>query len=113
MRLSIGTIRRRALGEGDADQVMENGNRSMDSKESLEGSERLQGLQSIGTMAMQGKERRNTSIMDGNGNSDAPSGPIQFDAPLLGHKIMVERLNKAIEPPPRHIRLVSTIGDIK
>ncbi|KAF7880531.1 uncharacterized protein EAF02_007377 [Botrytis sinoallii] len=40
-------------------------------------------------------------MLDGNQNSDAPWVPIQYDAPSLGHKRMMEKLNQAIEPPPQ------------
>ncbi|KAF7899230.1 uncharacterized protein EAF01_008443 [Botrytis porri] len=100
-------MRKRALGERDDDQVTGDGNRRTNPQQCLERSERLQGLQSIGMSAMQGKERR-IQVCDGNGNrnSDAPPGLLQFDASLLGYKIMLERLdqsfdamNHAIESP--------------
>ncbi|ESZ89871.1 hypothetical protein SBOR_9740 [Sclerotinia borealis F-4128] len=116
-RLGIGAVRQRALGEGDDEQAVEDGNMSVDSEERSEEPERLQGLQSLGMAAMQEQERESMSMSmsmangngNGNGNPNAVPVPSQYElAPLLEHNRMVERLNQslvainqAIEPSPQ------------
>lgn len=108
-RSEIGAVRKRALGQGDDDQIVESENGDIDSEAELRATERLQGLQSLGMAAMREQERENMSMANGNTNSNAPQVPGQDElAPLLEHNKMVERLNQspdaihqAIEPSPQ------------
>ncbi|KAF7868461.1 hypothetical protein EAF04_004992 [Stromatinia cepivora] len=97
-KLGIGAVRKRALGEEDDDQTVEDGNKSTDPEERSQVSERLPGLQTLGMAAMQEQERENMIMANGNGNSNAAPVPNQYElAPLLEHSRMVERLNQSLD----------------
>ncbi|KAI9647328.1 hypothetical protein NHQ30_003713 [Ciborinia camelliae] len=101
-RLGIGAVRKRALGEGDDDQLAGGGNRSADSEERAEGFEGLHSLQSLGMVAVREQEQGNMSMANGNGNGNGnPNAfplPSQYElAPLLEHDSMVERLNQSLD----------------
>ncbi|CAD6446992.1 d66f4bde-a8ce-4b12-9777-300436521d08 [Sclerotinia trifoliorum] len=108
--LGNGVVRKRALGEEDDDQTVEDVNRSTDSEERSQGSERLQGLQSLGMAAMQEQERENMIMANGDGNANAAPVPNEYElAPLLEHNMTGERLNQLLDAINQAVELLPQI----
>ncbi|APA06120.1 predicted protein [Sclerotinia sclerotiorum 1980 UF-70] len=108
-RLGIAAVRERALGEDETGQTVEDGNRNTNSEDRSQGSERLQGLQSLGIAAMQEQEQEQKDMImtNGNGNSHAAPAPNQYElAPSLEPNTMVERLNQSLDAINQAVELL-------